>query len=99
MPGATLARLLQLGQARQGRLIPHIRQIQQRIRFPQIVHLRASRNLKTHLLIEPNRLLILLINVGCQFRCHRERMLHQHPTHAAAAHIRIDKQRIHMLPT
>ncbi len=26
-------------------------------------------------------------------------MLHQHPTHAAAAHIRIDKQRIHMLPT
>ncbi|MGQ7114903.1 GNAT family N-acetyltransferase, partial [Escherichia sp. TWPC-MK] len=26
--------------------------------------LRASRNLKTHLLIEPNRLLILLINVG-----------------------------------
>ncbi|EKV86096.1 disulfide interchange DsbA domain protein, partial [Escherichia coli 90.0091] len=53
-----------------GSLFPHIRQIQQRIRFPQIVHLRASRNLKTHLLIEPNRLLILLINIGCQFRGH-----------------------------
>ena len=28
-----------------------------------------------------------------------EAFLSQHPTHAAAAHIRIDKQRIHMLPT
>ncbi|EPY9600835.1 hypothetical protein ACXH2K_002779, partial [Escherichia coli] len=38
MPGATLARLLQLGQARQGCLFLHIRQIQQRIRFPQLAH-------------------------------------------------------------